>query len=96
MDASQAHKTIDKLVAKVNKINAVVNKSSGGSGLEKKIEKALLQQERLQQATLKTKLAEERLTTQKNKSTTRSLSQFFFKFFRNIIKAFSNTPTITI
>lgn len=68
IDASQAHKTIDKLVAKINKINEVVNKSSGKSGLEKKIEKQILQQEKLKQATLKTQLAEARVTAQKNKS----------------------------
>lgn len=68
IDASQAHKTIDKLVAKINKINAVVNKPAGTSGLEKKIEKALLQQEKLKQATLKTQTAEARLTAQKSKS----------------------------
>ena len=68
LDASQAHKTIDKLITKIKKINEVVNKPAGTSGLEKKIEKAILAQEKLKQATLKTKLAEERLTTQKNKS----------------------------
>ena len=68
IDASQAHKTIDKLISKINKINEVVNKSSGARGLEKKLEKQLLQQEKLKQATLKTQLAEAKVTAQKNKS----------------------------
>ena len=67
IDASQAHKSLDKLIAKIKQIEAVTNKPNGG-GLEKKIEKALLQQERLKQATLKTQLAESKVTAQTHKT----------------------------
>ena len=82
IDASQAHKTVDKLINKIKKINEVVNKPAGTSSLEKNIDKALLAQEKLKQATLKTEqaqkrvaeiaartqLTEERLATQKLKT----------------------------
>lgn len=68
IDVSSAASKIDSLIKKINQINAVVNKPSGTSGLEKKIEKALLQQEKLRQATAKTKLAEEKVSTQKQKT----------------------------
>ena len=68
LDASQAHKTVDKLVAKLKLIDKAVNSASTANGIDKKIEKAVLSQEKLKQATFKTQLAEERVATQKQKT----------------------------
>lgn len=68
IDANQAHRTLDKLIAKIEKINRVVNAPSGASGMEKKINQAAVAQERLNQAALRTKIMEQQLTSQKHKS----------------------------
>ena len=53
---------------KIKQIENFTNKNTNSKGLEKQIEKTILQQEKLKQATLKTQQAEEKVTTQKNKS----------------------------
>lgn len=68
LDASSAHRSLDKLIEKIKRVEELIRKPGNVSGLEKKIERALLQQEKLRQATLKTHTAEEKLTTQTQKS----------------------------
>lgn len=67
-DTSSAERSLARLEKKINAINKVVNVKAGKSSIEKQTERAVLQQEKLRQATLKTQLAEERLTTQKHKT----------------------------
>lgn len=64
IDANQAHRTLDKLVAKINKINKVVNNAKADTAITKQ----LVNQEKINQAKAKTALLEERVTTQQNKS----------------------------
>ena len=68
LDTKSAEDALKRLEKLLNNIDKVANKKSGKGALEKQTERALLQQQRLQQATLKTKLAEEKLTTQKEKT----------------------------
>ena len=68
LDASQAHRTIDKLVAKINQINNVINKSSGSSGLEKKIQRQVMEQEKYRRAVAQSQLAEQKVATEKKKT----------------------------
>lgn len=67
-DTTEAERNLARLEKKINAINKVVNTKSAKSSIEKQTERAILQQEKLRQATLKTQLAEERLTTQKHKT----------------------------
>lgn len=68
IDTRNATRSLEKLATKIKQIENFVNKNTNSKGLEKQIEKAILQQEKLKQATLKTQQAEEKVTTQKNKS----------------------------
>ena len=63
IDTGNATRSLDKLITKIERINTVINKSSG-KALEKSVERRLLQQEKLNQATAKTRLAEAKVTTQ--------------------------------
>ena len=67
LDVRDAESKLRRLTERIKSINKVLD-ASGSNGLERKIDKTLIAQEKLKQATLKTKLAEERLTTQKSKS----------------------------
>lgn len=68
LDTSSAESKLKNLADKINSINKAVNGKQGKGALEKQTERAILQQEKLRQATLKTQLAEEKVTTQKHKS----------------------------
>lgn len=67
-DVSDAEAKLKRLSNLMKNIDQAVSGKTNKSGLEKNIEKALLQQEKLKQATLKTQLAESKLTAQKHKS----------------------------
>lgn len=68
LDTASAIRNLTKLQNKMKSIDATVKKSQHGMQLSDRLKRAVVQQERLKQATLKTQLAEEKLTTQKNKS----------------------------
>lgn len=65
IDTRSAEASLTRLSQKIKAIDKLFNGHVGKGGFEKQTERAILQQERLRQATLKTKLAEEKLTTQK-------------------------------
>jgi len=68
LDASSAHRSLDKLISKIKQVEAVANKQANVKGLEKSIERALLQQEKLKQATLKTELAQSKVAAQTHRT----------------------------
>lgn len=68
INAEQAHRTLDKLVAKINKVNSAINNSSSRKGLDKAVNKAAIEQEKLNQAALKNKLLEEKIATEKQRN----------------------------
>ena len=68
INTKDAEVSLQRLANKIKQIENFVNKNTNSKGLEKQIEKRILQEEKLQQATLKTKTAEEKLTTQKEKT----------------------------
>ena len=70
LDVSDAESKLKRLDSLIKSINKAVTGKNNALKLEKSTEKAILQQEKLKRSTLQTKLAEERLTTQKNKSAT--------------------------
>ena len=68
INTANAHRSLDKLASKIKSINGLVNKNTNSKGLEKQLERALLKQEKLKQATAKTQLAESKVTAQIHKT----------------------------
>ena len=68
INAEQAHRTLDKLITKINKINSAVTKTASGGSWDKKITKAAVDQEKLNQATQKTRLLEQKVATEKQRT----------------------------
>lgn len=68
INAEQAHRTLDKLITKISKINSAVTKTASGGSWDKKITKAAVDQEKLNQATQKTRLLEQKVATEKQRT----------------------------
>ena len=68
LDCSDAESKLKRLNTLIQNINKATTGHNNTSQLENKLAKQLATAEKVRQATLKTQLAEEKVTTQKNKS----------------------------
>lgn len=66
-NTQNATRSLDKLLTKINAINKAIGKPNNTNGLEKQVNKTLMQEEKLKQAVAKRQLAEQRVTTEKHK-----------------------------